>query len=274
MISGTVITERVRPNKWTALALLARTYLYTNTNKAKAEAEATEIISNTSMFSLSSLSNAFLKDPAINKEAIWQIQTVTSGWNTNDARLFILPSTGLSSTQPLSLNKRLILSFENNDARKTNWVKGIKVGPDSLYYAYKYKSATLNAPVTEYNTVFRFAEQFLIRAEARVKQNNLAGAIADLDIIRQRAGLPLIANINPGISQASLLSLIFHERQVELFTEWGHRWFDLKRTNLIDSIMNIETSLKGGVWQSYKKLYPIPVDELIVNPNLTQTLGY
>jgi hypothetical protein len=269
IITGSTTTERVRPNKGGATALLARTYLYVG-DYTKAEAQATELISNTATYDTVSLNNAFLKDPKVNKEAIWQIQGVTTGWNTNEARFLILPSAGPGTTNPVYLNKRLVSSFELNDKRRTNWVKGIKVGADSFYYAYKYKSATLNAPVTEYLTIFRLSEQYLIRAEARAQQNKISEAQNDLNVIRKRAGLAnTTANDKP-----SLLTSILNERRFEMFCEWGHRWLDLKRTNKIDDVMRIETPLKGGTWQSFDSLYPITLDELIANPNLSQTPGY
>jgi hypothetical protein len=263
-------TERVRPNKWTAAALLSRVYLYTG-DWQKAEAECTEIIKITSLYDTVSLNNAFLKNPMVNKEAIWQIQPTISGWNTSEARVYILPTTGPNTAlNPVSLNKEVVYSFEASDARRTNWIRGIKVGSDSFYYAYKYKSATLNAPITENLTVFRLAEQYLIRAEARIQQDNILEAKNDLNIIRKRAGLGnTTANDKP-----SLLTAILNERRVELFCEWGHRWFDLKRTNKIDQVMSMETPLKGGAWQSTDKLYPISISELAANPNLVQTPGY
>jgi len=272
VITSIATTERVRPNRWTASALLARAYLYTG-DYANAEAEATRIIINSSLYSLSTLSNAFLKNPTINKEAIWQIQTITAGWNTNDARVFILPATGPSLSYPVYLNKRLVYDFEPGDARTTNWIKGIQVGTDSFYHAYKYKSATQNAPITEYNIVFRLAEQYLIRAEARCMQNKLQLAVDDINIIRQQHG-GLSTPLPAPTTQSDAIKIILHERRVELFCEWGHRWLDLKRTNTIDAVMDIETPLKGGTWQSMDKLYPIGNDDLRNNPNLSQTPGY
>src|SRR5262249_35037605 len=116
-------------------------------------------------------------------------------------------------------------------------------------------------------------EQYLIRAEARVYQNNLSGAIDDLNVVRQRAGLPLLAN---SLDQHKVLSAILHERQVELFSEWGHRWFDLKRTGSIDSVMSAMTPIKskGGVWKSYQQLYPLPWNDVLGDPNLVQNPGY
>jgi len=118
--------------------------------------------------------------------------------------------------------------------------------------------------------MLRLGEQYLIRSEARSQLNNIPGALADIDSIRSRAGLPILQVSD----KASLLKDIYHERQVELFTEGGHRWFDLKRSNSIDSVMTTTSSQKGSTWSSYKSLYPIPQNEIILDPNLTQNAGY
>jgi hypothetical protein len=265
-------SERVRPTKWAATALLSRVYLYTG-DWVNAEAQASVIISNNSFFTLSTLNNAFLKASAGNQEAIWQLQPVNSGWNTEDARVFVLNTTP-SGSKPVYLDTLLVKSFETGDLRRTVWVKDTIYSGKPYSYPTKYKIAKSGSPVTEYLMVLRLAEQYLIRAEARAQQNKLPEAIADLDKIRQRAGLSLIALTNPGISKPSLLTAILHERQVELFTEWGHRWLDLKRTNNVDAVMSIVTPLKGGTWRPYKALYPIPSYDLMLDRNLVQNSGY
>lgn len=270
LLTSSSSTERIRPNKGAATALLARVYLY-NGDWINAEVQATELINNKTVYDTVSLPNTFLKNSLINKEAIWQIQPTVSGWNTNDARVYILPVTGPNATSyPVSLNKNVVYSFEINDKRKTNWIGGMKVGADSFYYNSKYRSATLNASVTENYNVFRLAEQYLIRAEARTKLGKLAEAKDDLNIIRTKAGLGQTQATN----EATLLFAILEERRHELFCEWGHRWLDLKRTNSVETVMSAETPLKGGTWQNFDKLYPISIDELTANPNLIQTPGY
>ena len=120
--------------------------------------------------------------------------------------------------------------------------------------------------------VLRLAEQFLIRGEARARQNNISGAQNDLNAIRTRAVLKsTTANDMP-----SLLAAIQHERQVELFTEWGHRWLDLKRVGAIDAVMNGVTPLKanGVAWQPFQQLYPLLTNDLIKDANLVQNSGY
>lgn len=267
--------ERVRPSKAAASTLLSRVYLYTN-DWSNAELEATEVISNSSLYDTVPLNQVFLKN---SKEAIWQMQPVLSGiTNTQEGFFFnltIAPA-GANGNHPVYLSQSILNSFETGDQRKVNgnWINVFTDGSGTYYYPYKYKVGSNGAPVTEYPMFLRLGELYLIRAEARAHLNNLPSSIADLDVIRNRAGLPLIININPGITQAALLGAILHERQVELFSESGHRWLDLKRTGNVDAVMTRVTSMKGSTWHSYQQLYPIPQGDLLKNTNLTQNNGY
>jgi hypothetical protein len=102
-------------------------------------------------------------------------------------------------------------------------------------------------------------------------QSNSGGAMADVDKIRERASLPKISDTNPGIGQDDLLNAIDQERRFELFTEWGHRWLDLKRRKIVGDVLSpIKTD-----WTSDDELYPIPALEFSRNPKLgLQNPGY
>jgi hypothetical protein len=267
-LSDTAITtDRVRPTKWAAMALLARSYLYIG-DFANAETLATAIINNTAQFNLETdPNNVFLANSA---EAILQIMPPASstGYNTDDGYFFIL--TGAPNSQNSStLNNEVLNSFEAGDKRYQAWVDSIVVGGTTYFFPYKYKVNTGTTP-TEYLMVFRLAEQYLIRAEARANQGKISASLDDLNIIRYRAGLPNAKDS----TKADLLQQIQHERQIELFTEWGHRWLDLKRTKAVDSIMNSVTPKKGGAWQTTQQLYPIPPRDLLIDFNLKQNPGY
>lgn len=260
-------SERIRPIKWAAAALLARTYLYTG-DYANAESQASLVISDSSLYGLSALNSAFLKD---SREAIWQLQTVNPGYNTPDAGTFLLPAAGPSTTgaYPVYLSKTLVSSFETNDKRRANWIDSVIAKGTTYYYPYKYK--VYAGASQEYIMVLRLAEQYLIRAEARAQQGKLTDATNDLNMIRQRAGLPNTT----ASSQQDILGAILHERQVELFTEWGHRWLDLKRTDSIDSVMNIVEPIKSGnSWNSNWQWYPVPISDIQKDAQLTQNTGY
>lgn len=271
--------ERIRANKWAATALLARAYLYTGYYDS-AEIEATSIINQSMLFSLTDLNNTFLKN---NTEAILQLQTVTSIiYATQEGYQFIpayltrdFDSATVSQywqyfIPPFYLTTQLINAFEPGDLRMSNWVDSTgALNGTNYYYPFKYKvrTGTSTADITEYYTLLRLAEQYLIRAEARAEQNNISGALSDLNVIRSRAGL---GNTSAN-DKASLLTAILHERQVEFFAELGHRWFDLKRTGQADAVLS---PIKGGYWQTTDQLWPIPQAEITNDPNLTQNPGY
>ncbi len=250
---------RVRPNKWTATALLARVYLYRK-QYDKAEAASSTVI-NSGDYSLEKdLNKVFL---ANSTEAIWQLMPVSPYFNTAEGYGFIPSSSSIIPNY--KIDSGLLNSFEAGDQRKTDWLDSNIVNGITYYYPYKYKIASGSDKV-EYNMILRLAEQYLIRAEARAELDKMNDAVSDLNKIRHRAGLP---NTN-AMDKQSLINAIRHERREELFTEWGHRWFDLKRWGIIDKVLLDE---KPG-WRPSDKLYPIPYQEMMSNPNLKQNTEY
>lgn len=270
--------ERVRPTKWAATALLARVYLY-NKNWSDAEREATTVINQSSLYQMTDLTNTFLKN---NTESVWQLQPVNKGRNTEDAFCFVLPSSG-PSTLPggknFYLSKYLMDSFEPNDLRARVWVNSVTVKGITYYYPFKYKVIDPNADVSEYTVVLRLAEQYLIRSEARIQNGAIANGIADLNTIRDRAsdktpGAIQLPQLSGSLDKDNALKAVFHERQVELFMEWGHRWFDLKRMGYVNDVMPEITKEKGGMWNTNWQLYPFNIVDLQEDPNLVQNVGY
>lgn len=263
-------TERVRPTKWAAAALLARVYLYTE-DWSNAETESSVVINQSSLFNIVPLNEVFLKNSS---ETIWALQPVGANQfsNTGEGNLFILPDAGPDDFQyPVYLSNNVVNSFEAGDERKDQWTGNVTVGNEMYYYPFKYKIGRANASATqEYIMVMRLAEQYLIRAEAKAHQNNLSGAAEDLNTIRTRAGL----SNTTASTQSALLDAVMHERHVELFTEWGNRWLDLKRTGRADAVMSAVAPSKGGTWETTDQLYPIPQSELNANSNLVQNPGY
>jgi hypothetical protein len=269
--STNVSIERVRVNKSAATALLARVYLFTG-NYAEAEAQATRVIDNRTLYEIVNLDDVFKKN---SKEAIWQLmKPLPTTQNTPEGANFILttkPATNLSKSSTIS--ESLLSAFEAGDNRKVNWIGKITNSGIDYYFPYKYKVSS-SSTISEYSMVLRLAEQYLIRAEARAQLDDLTNAISDIDVIRNRAGLPLIKDINPNINKQNLIDQILKERRIELFTEWGHRWMDLKRTGKIDAVMTTEAIAKGSAWDTRKQYYPIPESEINNNSNLIQNPGY
>jgi hypothetical protein len=252
--------ERIRPSRDAATALLARVYLYRK-EWEKAEEASTQLVDNTEIYSLpADLSQVFV---ANSNEAIWQLKPVFPNTGAPQAAIFLITATPNGISRRVSLRNELMSSFEADDLRRAFWTKTFSNTSGSWDYISKY--TTTNAPA-EYSMIFRIAEQYLIRAEARAEQGKFDGARGDINAIRNRAGLDAIAYD----TKDELLDAILHERRVELFGEGGHRWLDLKRTGRIDAVMS---TIKDN-WQSTDALLPIPHAERLINTNLTQNPGY
>ena len=92
------------------------------------------------------------------------------------------------------------------------------------------------------------------------------GAAEDLNRIRNEAGL----QNTTATTATELRAAIIKERRAEMFSE-GHRFFDLKRTQLLNEVL---APTKPG-WNTNDQLFPIPETELLLNPNLNpQNPGY
>ncbi|MNJ98320.1 SusD family protein [compost metagenome] len=268
-------TGRYRPNLYTVNAFLAKVRLYRKEWQAAADA-ATTVINNTNTYKLETdLDKVFLDGSG---EAIWQLPAVnpSSSTSVQDASNFVPQNNQIFPTYPLSTY--LLDAFEAGDLRRQKWVGTALVpGSPAAYYPYKYKNNSANRPTVEDFMIFRLAEQYLIRAEARIHLGDISGGIDDLNFLRARSR-PAASGSNPDplpdldktMSEANALKALMKERQTELFTEWGNRWFDLKRTGTADEVLAAE---KSG-WQPNAALYPIPQSERGKNPFLSQNIGY
>ncbi|MRG44845.1 RagB/SusD family nutrient uptake outer membrane protein [Chitinophaga sp. SYP-B3965] len=272
--NGLVATNRGRPNKAAATALLARVYLYLG-EWENAELQSTTIIADPA-YMLPQPDLAFL---AASKETIWGLIPSVIGFqfvrdyaaynNGTPATVALFPFNGVNTV----LTTDLLNAFEAGDARFTSWTREVSSTsgtPITYRFPNKYKVNTTGA---EYLTVFRLAEQLLIRAEARAQLNKITGtnsAKADLDAVRTRAAL----TGTTATTKDDMLAAIAKERRIEFFTEGGHRMLDLRRTNKLEALMLTVAPQKGGVWQTFKQWWPIPTADVFANPNLIQTPGY
>ncbi|AEW00433.1 hypothetical protein A4D02_24200 [Niastella koreensis] len=271
--NGVATKDRGRPNQFAASALLARVYLYLQDWKNVAT-QAGITIGNTATYQLVNPAQVFLLNSTENIWGIVPTSNTVSTYKVKDVSAYILPAgkTPLVAGVPATMSDSLVNSFEPNDLRYTNWVgKDTVLATNTVYYfPYKYKFNISNPTAPQETVVIlRLAEQYLIRAEARAQQSDLSGALADLNAVRIRAGLPG----STAVTQTEILNAIQKERRVELFTE-GHRLFDLRRTKALDALMTKLSPLKGGSWDSYKQWWPIPVSDVLNNKNLLQTPGY
>lgn len=272
--------ERIRANKWVAKALLARVYLYTG-DYNNAILEASDVIAQTGLYQLelADLNNVFLKNST---ETIWQLQQTAKHTFTGNAvpeAIYLMPNplhTGLSN----DLSANLLNAFDEGDLRKAAWIDSTDYvsGSNTVHarFVYKYKTGMHNkiigddAVASEYYMVLRLAEMYLIRGEASVLSGPISTGIEDINVLRRRAHVDPLPTT---LGKEAALAAIARERQAELFGEWGHRWFDLKRTGKAEAVLSAIPAKQP--WRgNYQLLYPIPKIELQRNHLLVQNPNY
>ncbi len=255
-------TGRYRINRYIVSAFLSRVNTYLG-NWNDVLTQSNEVISQNGTYILETdLNRVFLIGST---EAIWQTSTGNATTNTYEGTTFV-PASGASIRPSYPLQTTLFDAFTTIDKRKTNWIASKTAASVVYRYPNKYKvRGPSTAPKTECQMMIRLAEIYLNRAEAKAHLNDPT-AIEDLNKIRNRAGLTNLS----GLSGQPLLEAIWNERRLELFVEMGMRWFDIKRTGKLDQVLG---PIKSG-WISTGALLPIPFNELMAAPNLTQNPGY
>ncbi|MET3501362.1 hypothetical protein ABIC45_002974 [Mucilaginibacter rubeus] len=242
-------------NKFAALAYLSTACLEAGQYN-RADSAATAVIASGKYSLLSDIKGVCT---ANNDEAILQLFN-----QIGVSPLNLITTSGIPQNQ---ISETLITSFETGDNRKANWIETIVVAGTPYYFPFKYKQRSASSGANaEYSTYMRLAEVYLNRSEARARIGDIAGSLADINIIRNRAGLPPLALT----LKNDLLNAILHERQIELFNENGSRFFDLKRFGLLDQTL----SRIKPLWKATGEVFPIPQTEILNDPNLIQNQGY
>jgi len=189
-------------------------------------------------------------------------------------------------------------SFSPNDKRLseffiTEYMDGGEVvpfwefaqaAPHFAKYVNTVEYSDINYPI------LRYADVLLMIAEAKVQNGKpVTEAEPYLNAVRNRAGLP---NITSGLPAAQFMDSLFLERKKELCLE-GHEFFDSKRFGKL--ISDVEASIEFN--RNFKEMYPdsslvalprdpnisvttddllwpLPVNSLERNDELTQNPGY
>jgi starch-binding outer membrane protein, SusD/RagB family len=156
--------------------------------------------------------------------------------------------------------------------------------------------------------LLRYAEVILSRAECKVRTGDIAGAMSDLKIVRDRAWGGTAPTIikdsadykgNPGVAITDPLQMVLSEYRHELAGEYS-LFYLLCRAGTDEAIAFIKAAngtvdgsyepvpnpapgptndgLKHGLYNTTptidKLLLPIPQSAIALNPNLTQNPGY
>jgi len=253
LLSSTV--NRNRANKTTAKALKARLYLYQK-DWTKAESYATELINNAANFKLVKPYNLFFASKNTT-ESIFEIDYTVNNKNSWASNWFASNITG-GKKELLPTDEFIALAKDPNTGGDRSalllTISGVTYGN------MNFKLATGDDQVY----AIRIAEMYLIRAEARAENAtpDFTGALQDLNVIRSRANVPAIASV---VDKNDLIDKILLERRIEFAYE-SQRWFDLIRKGKAQSVL--------GITDANKLLFPIPKQQILVNPSLVQNPGY
>ncbi|WP_293946273.1 MULTISPECIES: RagB/SusD family nutrient uptake outer membrane protein [unclassified Sphingobacterium] len=196
------------------------------------------------------------------------------------------PSTGVGEVVKLDLIK----DYEPQDLRKDFSVKFANDPQVNDWFVTKFRDISDAAGTNGWGgndwILIRYADVMLLLAETKYHLGKETEAIALLDQVRERAGLPSYAtsilNNEYRTKYPTLKEAILHERRVELAFE-NQRWFDLIRNyNPQELVTYFKTknqadygNAKISNLSTKDRYYPIPFDEYKLDPErMYQNPGY
>lgn len=226
-----------------AIALRARVNLYAG-NYGDAFDDADNVITNGGYSLVPDVDDLFLTDSPTSESIFDLVFTDQDG-----SSLF----TFMFQRDEYNVDSDLIDSFEADDERadlfrvERNFNRSLKWSDPNNANNVK---------------ILRLAEMYLIRSEAAVFNTDDPNAgLDDLNEIRNRAGL---GDAGPFASEEEYIDALLKERRAELHYE-GHRFFDLVRLGRFDEVLQRD---------AFRRVFPIPRDELQISENLEQNPEY
>lgn len=249
-------TNRNRATRKTVWALKSRYYLYQQQWDSAAY-YASKVIDDNINFQLANPYGAFFQNDAVaTPESVFEIDYSTS-FKNGHSNWWLPPALG--GRREWSPTNQLV-SLLNDPAvgGNRNVLIAQTAPPGNLWYGKLYYRTPVG---TDPTYVIRIAELYLIRAEAKAHLNILDAALADVNAVRNRAGLSPITATDVD----ELLSAIDQERRVEFPFETD-RWFNLVRRGQVASVL--------GITDPNKYVFPIPTSEIVANSNIQQNQGY
>ena len=250
------ISDKGRASIWAAYALLARVALYQE-DYATAENYSSKVI-DSGKFSLCEEISDFFEN-AKSEESIFEM--VFSSADKLPFYTYYLPSDKggrLDYIPNPELSKALLDPSKGGKRSQLINDKG-----DGVYVITQYAKQDGSSSIQ----TLRLAEQYLIRADARLKgSSDTEGAVSDINFIRERASL---SPIGKGGKEELLLALE-EERRFELAFD-GHRFSDIIRTGRAGAVFAVHDPVFSNpdYW-----VLPFPNSVIQADPDLEQNPGY
>ena len=285
-------TQIGRASSTAAKALLAKVYLTTEEWDKAVEYSKTIIDSGTNQL-IDEFPDVFRPENENNEEIIFAIQySSASGAPSYQLRYYLprdLPGSpqvarGLGRYLP---SQDLYDSYEEGDLRR-DWTlfteytyQGETVTFEPHWHKFMDYSGLSNTANNDTDfPLLRYADVLLTYAEAL---NEISGPTSDAynalnKVVRRAYGKDINSSSDvdiTGLSKSGFRQEILSQRRLEFAGEY-HRWYDLKRTGQLISVMSRWLDDQGftGTVPDYKTVYPIPQREMDLNSELEQNPGY
>jgi starch-binding outer membrane protein, SusD/RagB family len=239
-------------------ALLSRVYLYKG-DKTKAAQFANEVINSGDFALVDSLNYGTIFSKRLTSESIFELKFDAQNRSAYNGLTYGRDSAIRSEVNyvaDISLDQFFQTRVGDVRARLLDFVNNNStILPSGRTQKYRGEESRDNSAY-----MIRFAEMYLIRAEANGK---IAG-LADLNKIRTQRGLAALTAADVP-TDSTYLKAILDENQAEFNFE-GHRYFDLARTRQLHAETGID---------NFRSIMPIPGREIIASKgSIVQNQGY
>ena len=266
-------------NKWAAMSLLSRVYLYKGDNTSAYNMAVTAIEGaedeGWALWSHDDYPYAWADDATALApgEVLFEIVNTTTDSPGKESMGYLNSYNGYDD-MCITVAFYQLLKEDPDDIR----LKLLSFDKKKYAYVNKYQPQE-GESITDANIpLIRLAETYLIASEAAVKLGDNDNAVKYLE--------PIVSRANPDntvLGKTLTLDDVLTERRKELVAE-GHRMFDLMRNGLSvhrtsDKDSNISSTKPFGSymdfdWTFYKIVLAIPKAEMDTNPNMEQNPGY
>ena len=153
------------------------------------------------------------------------------------------------------LRDNQLIDYSKEVALTSNQWAGARI------FKYEYDTPGPGRWDTNINPViFRLADAYLMRAEAKLRNGNAAGALLDVNAVRTARGAAPLASID--------LDAMLEERAFEFYFE------SQRRTDLIRFGKFNDAWTDKAASDVNKRVFPIPLNALASSSKLTQNMGY
>jgi len=259
--------------KYVARALQSRVALFMG-DYANAKTYALDVVTNGG-YTLTTAANLvnYWKNPVPNStkvETIFEISSDVVNNNGSNALAYFYDQAGYGDAIS---SDDLYSKYAATDARINLFISGVRAN-QNVKIVNKFPNTT-NSTEKDDTKVIRYAEVLLTLAEAYYRTNDETNAKLYLNMVAKQRDPSFAGYTSTG---AQLLDDIILERRKELAFE-GLRYPDLLRLNRDVVRVNINNNYVGITpltlpVSNFRRLQPIPQQELDANPNISQNPGY